>query len=310
MSGNLRKLAGAALMMSLGLMNTGCLKKILLDGQIASTRKASAAVSTISDFHVAQNAGMAGLAQFEGLHYLAPGNRDGLFLLTKNWASVSFAFMEDEMQQAEDLHGDDSELAHYHRMRAAAGYSRAIFYGVKLLEMDNPGFEEASKNSDSIIEWLAKFDDPEEHTPTLMWVGQAWMGRVNLLKDDTDYVGDLFIGMNMVKRALELDHTYNYGTPHVIMGAYHARASMAELDESKKHFEEALSLTEGKALLAKFNYATRYYCVKVDKENYVKLLNEVLEAGDVLPAQRLQNTIAKRRAKRYLSKKRMKACGF
>ncbi|HHH11950.1 MAG TPA: hypothetical protein ENK23_07755, partial [Sorangium sp.] len=155
MSGNFRKLGGAAFMLLLGLLNTGCIKKILLDGQIASTRQASAAVSSISDYHVAKAAGQAGLAQFEGLHYLAPGNRDGLFLLTKNWASVAFAFMEDEMQQAEDLHGDDSELANYHRARAAAAYSRAIFYGIKLLEMDHPGFEAASKNAETIQQWLS-----------------------------------------------------------------------------------------------------------------------------------------------------------
>ena len=310
MSGYFRKLGGAALMLSLGLFNSGCIKKILLDGQIASTRQASAAVSSISDYHVAKAAGEAGLAQFEGLHYLAPGNRDGLFILTKSWASVSFAFMEDEMQQAEDEHGEDSELAAYHRARAAAAYSRSIFYGIKLLEMDNPGFEAATKNSETIQAWLKGFDDAEEHTATLMWVGQAWMGRVNLMKDRSEYVGDLFIGMNMVKRALALNPEYNYGTPHVILGAYHARAAFAELDESKKHFEEALRISEGKALLVKLNYATRYYCVKVDKENYVKLLTEVLEAGDVLPKQRLQNTIAKRRARRFLSKKRMAACGF
>jgi predicted RNA-binding Zn-ribbon protein involved in translation (DUF1610 family) len=50
--------------------------------------------------------------------------------------------------------------------------------------------------------------------------------------------------------------------------------------------------------------------MKGDKENYVKTLTEVLEAGDTMPEQRLQNTIAKRRAKRYMGKERLKACGF
>ena len=50
--------------------------------------------------------------------------------------------------------------------------------------------------------------------------------------------------------------------------------------------------------------------MKGDKENYVKTLNEVVEAGDVFPEQRLTNTIAKRSAKRYLGKERMKDCGF
>jgi hypothetical protein len=36
----------------------------------------------------------------------------------------------------------------------------------------------------------------------------------------------------------------------------------------------------------------------------------VVEAPDGLPEQRLHNTIAKRRARRYLGKSRLAACGF
>jgi hypothetical protein len=42
----------------------------------------------------------------------------------------------------------------------------------------------------------------------------------------------------------------------------------------------------------------------------VKMLTAVVQAGDVFPEQRLTNTIAKRRANRYLQKPRLRACGF
>jgi len=88
-------------------------------------------------------------------------------------------------------------------------------------------------------------------------------------------------------------------------------AAMAELDESKKHFDRALEINGGKFLAAKLNYATRYYCFKSDKANYNKLLNEVLAAGDELPDARLPNVIAKRRARRYLGNKIWQEnCGF
>ena len=83
-----------------------------------------------------------------------------------------------------------------------------------------------------------------------------------------------------------------------------------ELPDSKRHFDRALEINGGNALLTKVNLAVKYYCAMGEKENYVNTLNEVLEAGDVLPAQRLQNTIAKRRARRYLAESRMKRCGF
>ncbi len=290
--------------------NTGCLKKIILKGTIKSTRKAAAAISTISDYEVAKTIAFASIAKGEGYHYLAPDNEDALFLLTKGWAGIGFGFIEDTMEQAEDEHGDMSEIYEYHKARAVAAYSRAIYYGTKVLDMRNPGFDKATKNAKTMRAWLAGFEDPEEDTPYLLWTAQAWLSKTNLMKDQPEVVAELFVGAEILKRAVELDDTYMYGTGRVILGAYHARSTMAELEDSKKCFERALQINGGKALLTKFNFAVKYYCAKVDKDNYVKLLTEVIEAGDVLPEQRLQNTIAKRRARRYLSPTRMENCGF
>ena len=303
------KLGALGLVGSMALGSSGCLKKMILDGQIASTRKASAAFNTMSDWDVAYRASSAGLAQFEGMHYLAPSNENALFLLTKGWAGMGFGFIEDELERAQDRYGEDSPEARYHLERAVAAYERAIFYGTTLLELRHAGFAAAKKNADTMKAWLAGFEDPED-APALLWTGQAWLSRVNLLKDDPEAVAELFVGYLMVKRSVELDPGYNWATGHAILGAYHARTRMAELDESKKHFEEALRLSGGRALLAKVNYAAKYYCAKQDKASYVKVLKEVLDAADPLPEQRLQNTIAKRRAKRYLGEARMADCGF
>jgi TRAP transporter TatT component family protein len=299
---------------ALAVGTSGCLKKILLDGQISSTRTASAAVNSFSDWDAALRAASAGLAQFEGLHYLAPDNEDALFLLSRGWAGFGYGFIEDEMEQAQDQYGEESEMAAYHKQRAIGAYSRSIWYGLQILEARNPGFEEAKRNTPTMKEWLLAFDGPED-AEYLFWVGQAWMGRVNLLQGEDEgpaAAADLFVGVLMMERSVELDETYSYGSGHAVLGAYHSRSAMAseELVDAKKHFDRALELTEGKALLVKVNLATRYYCTKVDKEAYVKTLKEVLDAGDTLPEQRLQNTIAKRRARRYLVPWRMEQCGF
>jgi hypothetical protein len=281
---------------------------MLLDGQIEGTRKAAAGVDTLSDYEAANAIAFAGLGQFEGMHFLAPDNEDGLFLLTKGWAASTFAFIEDPMEQAEDA--DDTALFEYQKARARAGYERAIHYGLELLEMKNGGFEAAKKNDATIKKWLTGFNDPEKDVPALFWTGYAWMSKVNILKDDPAAVRDLFVGVAMMERSVELDETYMSGSGHVALGAYHARSPMAELEDGKKHFDRAIQLSGGKMLMAKFQLAAKYYCMKVDKESYEKTLNEVLEAGDVFPAQRLTNTIAKRKAKRYLGKPREKACGM
>ena len=77
----------SSLLLAIGMSTalTGCIESMLTNGQIATTRKASAAFDTISDYELARSAAMAGLVQFEGMHKLAPDNEDALFML---WSSV------------------------------------------------------------------------------------------------------------------------------------------------------------------------------------------------------------------------------
>lgn len=305
----MKTLLSPLLCVALGLASTGCIKKMLLDGQIESTRKASTAVDTLSDYEVANSVAFAGLAQFEGMHYLAPENENALFLLTKGWAGATFGFIEDAMEQVEDAEGE-SPLFRYHQARARAGYERAIHYGLELLEMKNAGFAEAKRNDETMKAWLAGFTDPED-APNLFWTGYAWLAKTNVSKEEPAVVAELFIGVAMVEKSVALDPDYLYGTGTVALASYHARTAMAELDESKKMFDSVLQKTSGKLLMAKFQMATKYFCMKGDKASYEKLLKEIVDAGDVFPEQRLSNTIAKRRAKRWLGAVRMKSsCSF
>jgi TRAP transporter T-component len=176
--------------------------------------------------------------------------------------------------------------------------------------MKRPGFAAARKNDDTIKAWLSAFDDPAHDAPNLFWTGYAWVSKANVVKEDPAIVGELFVGVAMVERAVALDEKYLYGSGHIVLGAYHARTAMAELDEAKKHFNRALQINGRKYLLAQAMFASKFYCIKGEREPYEKLLNEVLAAGDVLPAARVYNTIAKRRAKRYLGKERLKSCGL
>jgi hypothetical protein len=318
------KIGGAALAMAgvLALMSTGCIKQLILDGQIEGTRRASAAIETFSDYEVAQTAAYAGVTQFEGMHYLAPQNEDALYMLVRTWTSLTFAFIEDQLEQAEDTDGESSPLYAYHKARAVAGYDRALHYGLELLQKKSPGFEAARKNDRTMQAWLSAFTDREQDAETLFWTANAWISRINLLKDEPAQVADLFVGVAMIERVKELRHDYLFGTVHAVLGAYHARSPMAEVDtcgpqpargcsDARTEFDAAIAVTGGKALFTKLQLAARYYCTKGDKESYVKTLTEIVEAGDTLPESRLSNAIAKRRAKRYLGKDRMmRMCGF
>jgi tetratricopeptide (TPR) repeat protein len=302
------RLLSFALTAGLALGSSACIKAMLTNGQIASTRQAAGAMDTIGDFEMAKSAMGAGLAQFEGMHRLAPDNTDALFLLTKGWTGYGYAVAEDDMESAIDANND--ELAAYHKKRARMAYERGVFYGLELLGHTAEGFDAAKKNEDTFKKWLdANFDDKQD-AENLFWVGYAWLARVNISKDDPALVGDLFIGVAMLEKSRQLDPSYNHYAGTVALAAYHARTAMSEMDQAKQMFEDALAKTEHKTLVVQVNYATRYACNKGDRALYEKLINEVLTADDPDPQQRFTNMLAKRRARRALSKARMEDCGF
>jgi TRAP transporter T-component len=293
--------------------SSGCLKSALTNGQIAATLEASAAFDTIGDYELARSAAQAGLVQFEGMHVLAPDNPDALFLLTKGWVGYGYGFVEDELEAAEDA-GDD-DLADYHRKRARMAYDRAVFYGLELLGQSDSGFEASKKNEQSLNKWLSDHFTRADDAAKLFWTGYGWVERANVMKgDDTEgpaFVADLYIGVALLERAVALDPTVEHYAGLIVLAAYHARTSMAEMDQGRQMLDVALAKTEGKNLMVELNYATKYACMKGDGTLYQDMIHKVLEAPDPDPHQRLSNAVAKRRAKRWLGKRRVKdACGI
>ena len=286
---------------------------MLIDGEIESTRRASDSFDTIGDYELALSATQAGLVRFEGMRALAPDSDDALFLLVKGWTGYASWFVEDEMEAAQDA--GDEQAAEYHRQRARMAYDRAVFYGLRALTRRVDGFDEARRSAPTLAKWLADHFTSKSDAPSLFWAGNAWASRVDLMKaDDREgpaFVADLYVGVSMLERALALDPAFEHFGALLALGAYHARSNLAELDQSKQLLDAALVKTEWKSLVVPFLYATKYACVKGDGPLYVDLLNRVLLAQDPDPYQRLANAIAKRRAKRWLGKRRAKdGCGI
>ena len=297
----------------LSLLAVGCIKQLLTDGQISATRRASVALETVGDYELARSAAQSGLIQFEGMHQLAPSNTDALFMLAKGWTGYGYAFVEDELEAAQDAGSDDA--VDYQRKRARMAYDRAVFYGLEILMAEADGFEQAKKNERALSQWLAEHFVIKDDAQVLFWTGYAWMDRVNVMKgDDADgpaFVAELYVGVAMVERAVAIDPSFEHYSGLVVLAAYHARTGLAELDQSKQLFDVAMAKTEGKTLLVPLAYATTYACMKGDGALYQDMMNRVLQPIDPDPYQRLTNAVAKRRARRWLSKRRMKEqCGI
>jgi hypothetical protein len=295
------------LLFTLVLASGGCIDRMILDGTLKSTREAASAFDTLTDLEVARSGAAASLVQIEGMQKLAPDNEDALFLLAQSWTGYAGAFIEDDWEIAYDRGDEEAEALFGEKAKQA--YDRAIRFGTRLLEQRNAGFVAAGRNYDSIKAYLARFD--EDDAEELLWIGAAWLSRGAVAAERPEIVADLFIGVALLERSVELEPGLAYGLGIAALGAYHARAPDAELAQAKQLFEQSLALSKRKALTVQVMYAQNYACNAHDEQLYRKLLEEVLAApDDVLPEQRLENTIAKRKARRYLGAPRLKRCGF
>ena len=88
----------------------------------------------------------------------------------------------------------------------------------------------------------------------MFWTASAWAGWISSNLGNVEAVGDLPALEATLDRVLQLEDTYYYGGPHLLMGVYLAARSPVfggGLAESKKHFERALALSGNKALAGK-----------------------------------------------------------
>jgi tetratricopeptide (TPR) repeat protein len=314
-----RGLASAALAGAVAFGTAGCAERyvmiqtgiypgpLLYEDALKWTSEASDTVQWMHDFEAARESAYGTMGMLEGLHKLVPDDEDGLLLLVKAWSGIAFAFMEDERQDA--LDHKDEQLAAYQEARARAAFKRARFFGDELVGLQAKGFKEAQLNADTLRAWLNQNMNDKDRAEELMWVAFSIVGRVAFDMDNPETVSELWVGIELAEQSARLDETLEYGQAHTMIGA--AQAGLHDYDDAKKHFDRALELSGGKALTVQLTMAERYYCPKSDKKNYFDMLNQVLAAGDPLPEQRLSNTIAKRRARRYLSNKYWQEdCGF
>lgn len=149
----------------------------------------------------------------------------------------------------------------------------------------------------------------KKDVPALFWAAFNWGNLINFSKDSPEAIVELPKVEAMMRRVLELDDTYNYSGPHLFLGAFYAsRPPMlgGQPEEAKKEFELAIEQTGGKYYMAKVLYAQFYAVQTQNKGLFESLLKEVASADPAaMPAQRLANEIAIRRAQILLQKEKL-----
>ncbi len=286
-------MAGAVL---LGACDTA---KLAADSTAALFARAAPGVEQHWDYDVVGKSFPASIVQLEGLLHIVPDNEVIGLSLVAAYIGYGTGWIEDRVEVADIA--DDWEEADHLRQRALVMYTRGWELSKHFLRNRDAGFDAALEGGvDGLESWLSETFTEKKDAAILLWAGASLGARINMGMEDIDTVADLPLAKVILERSVELDPDFMFMIGKMTMGVLAASEFPPDMDRAKAILDEVLDKTERRNLMVQMSMA-RYYAVNMgDHELFRSLLQEVLDAGDVLPEARLSNAIARRRAQRYL----------
>jgi predicted anti-sigma-YlaC factor YlaD len=226
---------------------------------------------------------------------------EGLLLATASgFTEYSYAFVG---QRAERVFGENLEESNALRGRSRRLYLRARGYGMRALEVRYPGFGVALDNDPSAA--LARVQ--KRDVPVLYWTAAAHGLAISASKDDPEMIAQFPVVEAFVRRAMELDESWNEGAlPEFLINIEAARsnASPAELQaRMRRYYEQALRMSGGRRASLFVSYAENSCIQAQNRAQFRELLERALRIDpDQHPETRLTNLIAQGRARWLLSR--------
>ena len=208
------------------------------------------------------------------------------------------------------VHGTQAYTAYASLMPECGRPERAVVLGEKAREYGLRLLGTNKRLGDAAQIPLADFSlavqsiSPGE-VEKIFWAGYGWATWIGFSKGAPAAVADLPKVEELMQRVLALDEGFYHGGAHLFLGIdYGSRPVMlgGRPEVSREHFEKALALSERRFLPVLVAYAEYYAKQTLDRELYVRLLEEAL-AFDLAsaPDLTLPNVLAKRRAQRLLA---------
>ncbi len=268
---------------------TGCsIERLAVRSTTGLIENSLEAIEEETDLILAEQSIASNLKLLEGLIKSDPNNRNLLLLAARGFTSYALGFVE----------RDDPT-------RAIALYMRARDYGLHALRQNrifDRAFDRPFEEFEASLQQI-----PDRDIPLLFWTANAWAGAIQQDIGDPRALANLPKVEAMMKVVLGRDETFYYAGPHLFFGlVLSSKPALfgGNAQQGREHFERALELTQERFLIIKVYFAETYAVQTLDDVLFEKLLNEVIESDiEILPQQRLVNTIAKQRAEALLEKK-------
>ena len=283
----------------LTLFLSGCSIKMMAINTLGNAlSEGTSGFATDDDPELIAGAVPFGLKTIESLIQQSPKHRGLLTAAASGFTQYAYAFVQ---MDADYVEAQDLDRATAQRARAKKLYIRARDYGLRGLEVDFPGLTaRLRKDPDAALARTTK-----KHVPLLYYTGAAWAAAFAIDKADSSLSVDQSLIEKLMQRAIALDESWDMGSLHDFFVTWEGgRASIGgSLEKAKQHFERSLALSAGRRASPYVTYVEAVSVGAQNKQEFRDLLTKALEVDvNTLPAQRLANVIAQRRAKWLLSR--------
>lgn len=239
-----------------------------------------------------------GLKMMEAVLNEQPDHVGLLTSLTSGYAQYAYAFAQSDADRAE-FAGKITE-ANALRARARKLYLRARDFGLRGLEERHEGMVRKLRSVRDLDAAVARLE--RDDIPLAYWTAASWALAIASAKDDVALLGELPIPGALMRRALELDETWDHGAIHDFFVSWEmAQGGVDAFSKATAHFHRAVDLSKGKRLGVMVSYAESVCVAKQDRAEFTRILQQVVASDPGADkAGRLANVIAQRRAKALL----------
>jgi tetratricopeptide (TPR) repeat protein len=217
-----------------------------------------------------------------------PTNTRLLRLASEGYSSYALAFLEDT-----------------DKTRAREFYERGKEYAFRILRQD----KDFARALDGTLEdWKSVLASRgQSDVPAIFWAAFGWGSAIYLNLTSPDAIGDLPKAEALMDFVARQDSTYYFGGADVFLGTlYGSKPRLFGGDplKARAHFERAIRINRGNFLMTYVYYARSVAVQTQDEALFDELLTKVIQApADALPAARLANQVAKKKAESLLSRK-------
>jgi predicted anti-sigma-YlaC factor YlaD len=233
------------------------------------------------------------LKTYESVLAASPKNARLHLATGSAFIQYTYAFVHAD---ADMLAKQDYERAATLRQRAGRLYLRGRDYVLRGLELNHPGAKARLQTDRAALLREMKKPDVEY----LYWLGAGWGGFIASDIMDMQRVSELVIVEDLMRRALELDETFNHGAIHQFFITYEGSRSEAmggSPERARRHFDRAVELTGGKMAGPYVALAASVAVRAQDVKQFQALLNDALAVdAEAVPEWRLVNVLARNKA--------------